>query len=297
MGNLHTKYGYSPDKEAIDRSLDLIASNLEGIRSDAVLRDCFGLMDLTSLSTADTVASITRLVEKVNTFRDVYQGYPLPASVCVYPNLAHVVRENRKNEELHVTAVSGCFPTSQTFAEIKAAECARVVEDGADEVDIVLALNKFLAGDYKAAAEEIALCRKAVDEAGAKVGRKVVLKVIIETGLLVTPEKIAEASFLAMEEGADFIKTSTGKVEVNATPTAAYVMCECIRAFYAKTGRRVGFKAAGGISSAMDAVCYYSIVKNILGEAWLDRNYFRFGVSRLANNLLSAIEQKTVSVF
>ena len=122
MGNLHTKYGYSPDKEAIDRSLDLIASNLEGIRSDAVLRDCFGLMDLTSLSTADTVASITRLVEKVNTFRDVYQGYPLPASVCVYPNLAHVVRENRKNEELHVTAVSGCFPTSQTFAEIKAAE-------------------------------------------------------------------------------------------------------------------------------------------------------------------------------
>ena len=123
------------------------------------------------------------------------------------------------------------------------------------------------------------------------------LKVIIETGLLVTPEKIAEASFLAMEEGADFIKTSTGKVEVNATPTAAYVMCECIRAFYAKTGRRVGFKAAGGISSAMDAVCYYSIVKNILGEAWLDRNYFRFGVSRLANNLLSAIEQKTVSVF
>ena len=198
MGNLHTKYGYSPDKEAIDRSLDLIASNLEGIRSDAVLRDCFGLMDLTSLSTADTVASITRLVEKVNTFRDVYQGYPLPASVCVYPNLAHVVRENRKDEGLHVTAVSGCFPTSQTFAEIKAAECARVVEDGADEVDIVLALNKFLAGDYKSAAEEIALCRKAVDEAGAKVGRKVVLKVIIESGLLSSPEAIADASFLAM---------------------------------------------------------------------------------------------------
>ena len=139
--------------------------------------------------------------------------------------------------------------------------------------------------------------RECIDRAAVELGRKVVLKVIIETGLLVTPEKIAEASFLAMEEGADFIKTSTGKVEVNATPTAAYVMCECIRAFYAKTGRRVGFKAAGGISSAMDAVCYYSIVKNILGEAWLDRNYFRFGVSRLANNLLSAIEQKTVSVF
>ena len=297
MGNLHTKYGYSPDKEAIDRSLDLIASNLEGIRSDAVLRDCFGLMDLTSLSTADTVASITRLVEKVNTFRDVYQGYPLPASVCVYPNLAHVVRENRKDEGLHVTAVSGCFPTSQTFAEIKAAECARVVEDGADEVDIVLALNKFLAGDYKAAAEEIALCRKAVDEAGAKVGRKVVLKVIIESGLLSSPEAIADASFLAMESGADFIKTSTGKVDVNATPMAAYVMCECIKAYYAATGIKVGFKAAGGISSVMDALCYYSIGCTVLGKDWVKPETFRFGVSRLANNLLSAVEQKTVTFF
>ena len=228
MGNLHTKYGYSPDKEAIDRSLDLIASNLEGIKSDDVLRECFGLMDLTSLNTTDTVASITKFVEKVNTYRDIYPGYPLPASVCVYPNLACVVREKRRDAALHVTAVSGCFPTSQTFAEIKAAECARVVEDGADEVDIVLALNKFLAGDYKAAADEIALCRKAVYEAGAKAGRKVVLKVIIESGLLASPEAIADASFLAMEAGADFIKTSTGKVNVNATPMAAFVMCECI---------------------------------------------------------------------
>ena len=132
---------------------------------------------------------------------------------------------------------------------------------------------------------------------GNKLGKKVVLKVILETGLLVTPERIAEASFLAMEEGADFIKTSTGKVSVNATPMAAYIMCECVKAFYEKTGRKVGFKAAGGISTAKDAVCYYSIVKTILGEEWLNKSLFRFGVSRLANSLMSAIEQKTVSYF
>jgi deoxyribose-phosphate aldolase len=137
----------------------------------------------------------------------------------------------------------------------------------------------------------------AIDRKAAAAGRKVVLKVILETGLLVTPENIAEASFLAMEAGADFIKTSTGKVSVNATPVAAYIMCECIRAFYAKTGRMVGFKAAGGISNAMDAVCYYSIVSSVLGKDWLNNRYFRFGVSRLANSLMSAIEQKTVSVF
>ena len=139
--------------------------------------------------------------------------------------------------------------------------------------------------------------KAAVDRKAAEAGRTVILKVILETGLLVTPEKIAEASFLAMEAGADFIKTSTGKVSVNATPVSAYVMCECIKAFYEKTGRKVGFKAAGGISNAMDAVCYYSIVSSVLGREWLDSRYFRFGVSRLANALMSAIEQKTVNVF
>ena len=140
-------------------------------------------------------------------------------------------------------------------------------------------------------------CKKAVDAAGERVGRKVVLKVIIESGVLSTPERIADASFLAMEAGADFIKTSTGKVEVNATPMAAYVMCECIRKFYEKTGRKVGFKAAGGVSTVMDAVCYYSIVSAILGKEWLNKDLFRFGVSRLANSLISAIEQKTVTFF
>lgn len=297
MSELCAKYGYAPDKEAIDRRLDLIASGLDNVASADVFKKCFSLMDVTSLHSTDTKASVRRLVEKVNTCGETYPGYPLPASVCVYPNLASVVRECRKDDSLHVTAVAGGFPSSQTFPEIKARECALAVEAGADEVDIVLALNAFLAGDYEAAASEIRLCRKAVDEAAKAQGREAVLKVILESGVLVSAEKIADASFLAMEAGADFIKTSTGKVDVNATPMAAYVMCECIKAFAGKTGRKVGFKAAGGISTAADALCYYSIVSSVLGPEWLCNKYFRFGVSRLANALISAVEQQTVTFF
>lgn len=297
MSEIYKNYGYTPDREAIDRSLEIIASNLENVISETVLKDCFSFMDLTSLHNADTVASITKLMEKVNSYRETYPEFPLPASVCVYPNLVNVVAESRKDKELHATAVAGCFPTSQSFIEIKTRECELAVEAGADEIDIVLALNKFMAGDYEGAAAEIRACREAIDHAGERVGRKIVLKVIIESGLLSTPERIADASFLAMEAGADFIKTSTGKVDVNATPAAAYVMCECIAKFYAKTGRKVGFKAAGGISTVGDAVSYYSIVSAILGKEWLNKDLFRFGVSRLANSLLSAIEQKTVVFF
>mgnify|MGYP004507133277 CR=1 FL=1 len=297
MKELYLNYGYAPDRESIDRSLELIASNLDNVVSDSVVKECFSFMDLTSLHNTDTVESITRLMEKVNTYRDAYPDYPLPASVCVYPNLAHIVRECRKDEDVHVTAVAGCFPTSQSFIEVKTKECEMAVESGADEIDIVLALNAFMAGDYETAADEIRACRKAVDAAGERAGRKVTLKVIIESGVLSTPERIADASFLAMEAGADFIKTSTGKVDVNATPMAAYVMCECIRRFYEKTGRKVGFKAAGGVSTVMDAVCYYSIVSAVLGKEWLNKELFRFGVSRLANSLMSAVEQKTVIFF
>ena len=297
MSEIYKNYGYTPDREAIDRSLEIIASNLENVISETVLKDCFSFMDLTSLHNADTVASITKLMEKVNSYRETYPEFPLPASVCVYPNLVNVVAESRKDKELHATAVAGCFPTSQSFIEIKTRECELAVEAGADEIDIVLALNKFMAGDYEGDAAEIRACREAIDRAGERVGRKIVLKVIIESGLLSTPERIADASFLAMEAGADFIKTSTGKVDVNATPAAAYVMCECIAKFYAKTGRKVGFKAAGGISTVGDAVSYYSIVSAILGKEWLNKDLFRFGVSRLANSLLSAIEQKTVVFF
>ena len=297
MAELFTKYGYAPDKEAIARHLELIASNLEQVVSDSVLKECFSMMDLTTLSPKDTPQTVAKLMEKVNSFATDYPDYPLPASVCVYPNFASVLKEHRRHPEVHVTTVAGCFPTSQSFLEVKLHEIEMAVRGGADEIDIVLALNAFLAGDYDAAGREIRESRACIDRVAAELGRTVVLKVILETGLLVTHERIADASFLAMENGADFIKTSTGKVEVNATPMAAYVMCECIRKFYEQTGRKVGFKAAGGISSAMDAVCYYSIVSTLLGKEWLDKSLFRFGVSRLANQLLSAVEQKTVAYF
>ena len=294
---LSAKYGYAPEKEAIARHLELIASGLDQVVSNEVLKECFSIMDLTTLSPKDTPKSVRKLVEKVNSFEVDYPSYPLPASVCVYPNFASVVRKTRKNPALHVTTVAGCFPSSQSFLEVKLREIELAVREGADEIDIVLALNSFLAGDYDTAGKEILASREVIDKVAAELGRPVVLKVILETGLLVTPERIADASFLAMENGADFIKTSTGKVEVNATPMAAYVMCQCIKKFYEQTGRKVGFKAAGGISSAMDAVCYYSIVSTLLGKDWLNKDLFRFGVSRLANQLLSAIEKKTVTFF
>ena len=294
MESLLEKYGYTPDAEEISKSLDVIAANIDNMASDDVLIACLSMMDLTTLRTEDTPASVEKLVGKVNSFMKEYSDYPLPASICVYPNFASTVRKGLVSSDVHVTCVAGCFPSSQSYLEIKVRECEMAVENGADEIDIVLALNAFMYGDYESARAEIRAMRAAVDAAGAKAGRKVVLKVILETGLLVAPEKIAAASFLAMEEGADFIKTSTGKVPVNATPVAAYVMCECIRKYYAATGRKVGFKAAGGISNAKDAVSYYMIAKTILGNEWMNRDLFRFGVSRLANSLISSIEHKNV---
>ena len=291
-----SKYAYSPDHEGMNRTLGIIASNLESSASDQVYRDCFSMMDLTTLKTDDTPASVTKLVNKVNTFHDQYPEWPLPASLCVYPNFASVVKETR-NCDVNITVVSACFPSSQSFLEVKLKECELAVEQGADEVDIVLALNAFLAGEYEVASNEIREIRKCIDAVAEKQGRKVHLKVILETGLLKTPERIAVASFLAMEAGADFIKTSTGKVDTNATPAAAYIMCECIAKFHKATGRKVGFKPAGGISSAADALCYYRIVEMILGKEWLNKDLFRFGVSRVANSILSAVEQKTVSYF
>lgn len=291
-----SKYGYTPNQEKIGRALDIIAANLENVASEQVYKDCFSMMDLTTLKTDDTPASVSKLVGKVNSFRESYPEWPLPASVCVYSNFASTVKEVRACD-FNITVVSACFPSSQSFLEVKLKECEMAVEQGADEVDIVLALNAFLAGDHEAAAEEIRQVRKTIDAVAAKQGRKVHLKVILETGLLRTPEAIANASFLAMEAGADFIKTSTGKVDVNATPVAAYVMCECIAKYQEVTGKMIGFKPAGGISSAMDALCYYSIVSSVLGKEWLNKELFRFGVSRVANSILSAVEQKTVSFF
>lgn len=297
MEDLFKKYGYAPNPELISQNLEVIASALEGPLDPDVLKECLGLMDLTTLHTEDTPLSVKKLVGKVNAFAKEYPDYKLPASVCVYPNFASVVKGNLEDKSVHVTAVAGCFPTSQSFLEVKVKECEMAVEAGADEIDIVLALNAFFGGEEDRAREEIRVIKAAIDKAGENLGKKVVFKVILETGMLVTPENIAKASFMAMEEGADFIKTSTGKVSVNATPVAAFVMCQCIKAFHAKTGRKVGFKAAGGISTAKDAASYYAIVKAVLGEEWLDKSLFRFGVSRLANSLIGAIEQKTVNFY
>ena len=290
------KYGYTPDPESMARAIELIAANLDMIASEQVYKDCFSMMDLTTLKTDDTPASVAKLVGKVNAFQASYPEWPLPASICVYPNFAAVVDAERKCD-FNITVVSACFPSSQSFLEVKLRECEIAVEQGADEVDIVLALSKFLAGDYEGAADEIRQVRACIDKVAQAQGRKVHLKVILETGLLRTPENIAQASFLAMEAGADFIKTSTGKVDVNATPAAAYVMCECIAKYFEVTGKKIGFKPAGGISSAADALCYYSIVSSILGKEWLNKELFRFGVSRVANSILSTVEQKTVNFF
>ncbi len=291
------KYDYAPDKVAIDHSLEIIAKNVESVMSQDVLKECLSMIDLTSLRTEDTPASIVKLVEKVNAFHDSFPGYALPASICVYPNFAAAVKSAKKSDDVHVTVVSACFPSSQSFLEVKLKECELAVLNGADEVDIVLSLSAFLSGDYETAGNEIKAVRQTVDAAAAAQERSVTLKVILETGLLISPELIAQASFLAMEYGADFIKTSTGKVSVNATPAAAYVMCQCIAKYHEKTGRKVGFKPAGGISTSLDAVCYYSIVSSVLGKEWLDKSLFRFGVSRLANTLLSDIEQGTVNYY
>ncbi|MBQ6299410.1 MAG: deoxyribose-phosphate aldolase [Bacteroidales bacterium] len=258
-----------------------------------IYKAVLGMIDLTSLNGTDTYSKIAAMTEKVNRFHDSFPDYPLPASICVYPNFAKTVATVRADKDVHVTVVGGCFPASQSTLPVKIAECAGAVADGADEVDIVLALNSFLDHNEAEARREIVEIGAAV----RAVRPAVHLKVILETGALKDPALIADASFLAMEAGADFIKTSTGKMQPAATPEAAEVMCRCISEYYGKTGRMVGFKPAGGIATPEDAVTYWNIVSDILGEKWLNKQYFRFGASRMANNLLSALEGREVKYY
>ena len=261
MESLFAKYGYAPDKERIAKRLDAVAANIDNVTSSEVLKNCMSLMDLTTLRTEDTTESVKKLVEKVNAFMADYPEYPLPASICVYPNFASVVRENLAGKDVRVTAVAGCFPTSQSFVEVKVKECEMAVEAGADEIDIVLALNAFMAGDDDAARAEIRAIRAAIDEAASRLGRTVTLKVILETGALQTPESIQKAAVLAVYSGADFIKTSTGKGYPGATPEAVYTMCQVLKKYHSITGKRVGIKVAGGVRTAEEAVRYYTIIK------------------------------------
>ena len=275
--------------DSIENTIKSIHDNISHWMTPDTLKACLGMTDLTSLKPTDTYSSITRLVNKVNDFQKRFPDYPLPASICVYPNFARTVKETLTVPGVHTTVVAGCFPASQSFLEVKVMESRMAVADGADEVDIVLALNSFLDHNLTRCEDEIRAVRQAVGNA--------TLKVILETGALADEAAIREASFLAMESGADFIKTSTGKMEPSATPFAAIVMCGCIKEYYGKTGRKIGFKPAGGISTAKDAAVYYAIVETVLGQEWLTPALLRFGASRVANSILSEVEKSSVTYF
>ena len=275
--------------DSIENTIKSIHDNISHWMTPDTLKACLGMTDLTSLKPTDTYSSITRLVNKVNDFQKRFPDYPLPASICVYPNFARTVKETLTVPGVHTTVVAGCFPASQSFLEVKVMESRMAVADGADEVDIVLALNSFLDHNLTRCEDEIRAVRKVTEGA--------VLKVILETGALADEAAIREASFLAMESGADFIKTSTGKMEPSATPFAAIVMCGCIKEYYRKTGRKIGFKPAGGISTAKDAAVYYAIVETVLGQEWLTPALLRFGASRVANSIISEVEKSSVTYF
>ena len=247
-----------------------------------VYKFCLSAIDLTTLTCNDSVESVTEFAQKTVTFSEAYPDIPNVASICVYPAFVETVGLAIDGTPMRITSVGGGFPASQTFLEVKMLEVAMAVENGADEVDIVLNVGKMLTGAYDEAANEVEMIRSEMDS-------DVILKVIIESGALKTPELIRKASLISMAAGADFVKTSTGKIDIAATPEAAVVMCQAIKDFYEKTGTKVGFKAAGGVKTPQDAALYYTIVEQILGEEWLATELFRIGASSAANNLLSAI--------
>ena len=249
----------------------------------------FHCIDLTSLKCTDSEESIMKFTEKVNEFVDKYPDLENVASICVYPNMAEIVNDTLEADDVKIACVSGGFPSSQTFMEVKVAETAMAIHTGAEEIDIVMPVGKFLCGDYEGMCDEIGELK---DICGEKP-----LKVILETGALRSASNIKKAAILAMYSGADFIKTSTGKEAISATPEAAWVMCEAIKEYYKETGRKVGFKAAGGIDSVKKALAYYTIVKEVLGEEWLNNGLFRIGTSRLANQLLSEITGEETKFF
>ena len=249
----------------------------------------FGSIELTSLKCTDSDESIMAFTEKVNQFDTQYADLPHVATICVYPCFAQAVHDTLEVEGVEIACVSGSFPSSQALIEVKVAETALAVKDGATEIDIVMPVGKFLSGNYEEMCEDIQELKETCGDAA--------MKVILETGCLKTASNIKKASILSMYAGADYIKTSTGKEKVAATPEAAYVMCQAIKEYYDETGIQIGFKPAGGINSVMDALIYYTIVKEVLGEKWLTNKWFRLGTSRLANMLLSEIEGKEVKFF
>lgn len=259
----------------------ILAEKAPENNTEEVKKFLFHCIDLTTLNTADNDESVMKFTQNVNRFDEEYPYMKNVAAICVYPNFAEIVKDTLEVEDVRIACVSACFPSAQTFTEIKVAETAMAILDGADEIDIVISVGKFLAGDYETMCDEIQELKEAC--------KGKLLKVILETGALKTASNIKKASILAMYAGADFIKTSTGKLQPSATPEAAYVMCQAIKEYHTQTGIKIGFKPAGGINTVDDAIGYYTIVKEVLGEEWLDNTHFRLGTSRLANVLLSDI--------
>lgn len=284
------QYDLELDDEQVKRQVEiLLKEHLQENNTREVKQFLLNSVELTTLKTTDSEDSVLKFVEKVNKFDDVYPELGHVATVCVYPCYAKICHDALENEEVEIACVSGSFPSSQTFVEVKIAETALALKDGATEIDIVIPVGKFLAGDYEGMCDEIA-------EIKAVCGEKK-LKTILETGCLKTATNIKTASLLAMYAGADYIKTSTGKLEPAATPEAAFVMCQAIKEYYDKTGVQIGFKPAGGMKTVEDALTYYTIVKEVLGEKWLTNQWLRLGTSSLANKLLSDIEGKEVKFF
>ena len=277
------------DDEIMMKVDQLIEKHLGENNNIDVKKEIFHCIDLTTLKCTDSEESVMKFTEKVNEFVDKYPDLDNVAAICVYPNMAEIVSDSLEADNVKIACVSGGFPSSQTFMEVKIAETAMAIHAGAEEIDIVMPVGKFLCGDYEGMCDEIGELK---DVCGEKT-----LKVILETGALRTASNIKKAAILAMYAGADFIKTSTGKEAISATPEAALVMCEAIKEYYKETGRKVGFKAAGGIDSVKKALAYYTIVKETLGEEWLNNGLFRIGTSRLTNLLLSDIIGEDVKFF
>ena len=277
------------DQEVSEAVKRIIAEKVHENDTPEVKKFLMGSVELTTLKTTDSDESVLAFTERVNQFEEQYPTLPHVATICVYPRFARIVSETLEVEGVEIACVSGSFPSSQALIEVKTVETALAVKDGATEIDMVLSVGAFLSGDYETVCDEI---RQMKDACGEKK-----MKVILETGCLKTASNIKTASLLAMYSGADYIKTSTGKLEPAATPEAAYVMCQAIKEYYDETGIQIGFKPAGGLNSVMDALIYYTIVKEVLGEKWLTNQWFRMGTSRLANLLLSEVVGEEVKFF
>lgn len=277
------------DEEVREAIKKIIAERVHENDTPEVKKFLMGSVELTTLKTTDSEESVLAFTEKVNQFDETYPDIPHVATICVYPCFAKTVSETLEVDGVEIACVSGSFPSSQTFPEIKIAETALAIKDGATEIDMVLPVGKFLSGNYEDVADEIAEMKAVCGDHK--------MKVILETGCLKTASNIKKAAILAMYGGADYIKTSTGKLEPAATPEAAYVMCQAIKDYFTKTGIQIGFKPAGGLNSVMDALIYYTIVKDVLGERWLTNQWFRMGTSRLANLLLSEIVGEETKFF